>query len=344
MATQRATTLEGTEVIMISSPAHAPRKERSLAPLYVATAVVAGLAMPIQSRINGALGLRLGDPVAASLVSFTTGLIVLAIASLLLPGARAGAMAIPRALREKRFPLWYLAAGCVGAFVVISQTLTVPLLGVALFTVSIVTGQTMGSLLVDGIGFGPGGRRRISTLRALGAGLTIVGVVWAVSPRMGSAASIAALLLPMAIPLVVGFLMGFQSAANGVQAQAYGTPVAATLVNFFVGGAMLALLLLVRLPLVGLPESLPAQWWYYLGGPLGCLFIGLSAFLVRHLGVLLTGLGMICGQLVGSLLIDVLVPAPGAVINGATIAGTLLTLVAVALASIPFGRMLRARK
>lgn len=328
---------------MSSTPAPAPRKARSLAPFYVATAVLAGLAMPIQSRVNGALGIRLGDPVAASLVGFTTGLIVLAVVSLLLPGARAGALAIPRALRQRRFPLWYLAAGCVGASVVISQTLTVPVLGVALFTVSIVTGQTLGSLLVDGLGFGPGGRRRVNAIRALGAGLTIAGVIWAVSPRMGSAASFATLLLPMAVPLVVGFLMAFQSAANGVQAQAYGTPVAATLVNFIVGGVMLAVLLLVRLPLVGLPESLPTQWWYYLGGPLGCVFIALSAFLVKHLGVLLTGLGMICGQLIGSLLIDVVAPAPGAVVNGATIAGTLLTLAAVALASIPFGRMRRTR-
>lgn len=310
--------------------------------LYMVAAVLAGLAMPVQSRVNGALGIYLGDPVAASLVSFTTGLILLVIASLVLPGARAGAMAIPRALRQRRFPLWYLAAGCVGAFVVISQTLTVPLLGVALFTVSIVTGQTLGSLLVDTMGFGPAGRRRISVIRALGTGLTIAGVIWAVSPRMGSAAAIASLLVPMLVPLVVGFLMGFQAAMNGVQAQAYGTPVAATLVNFLVGGILLAILLLVRIPVTGAPEALPAAWWYYLGGPLGCVFIGLSAFLVKHLGVLLTGLGMICGQLVGSLLIDVILPAPGSVVNAATIAGTLLTLAAVALASTP-GSKLRRR-
>ncbi|MET0871680.1 MAG: DMT family transporter, partial [Paeniglutamicibacter terrestris] len=83
---------------------------RSRAPIYLAIAVLAGLAMPIQSRINGALGLHLGDPIAASLVSFCTGLILLIIISLLVPWARAGAREIPRALREKRFPWWYLAA------------------------------------------------------------------------------------------------------------------------------------------------------------------------------------------------------------------------------------------
>lgn len=302
--------------------------------LYLILAVLAGLVMPIQSRVNGALGTHLGDPIAASLVSFTTGLILLIIISIVVPSARAGAKMIPIALREKRFPRWYLVAGGVGALVVFSQTLTVPLIGVALFTVSIVTGQTIGSMLVDRIGFGPAGRRKINFVRAVGALLTIVGVLWAVSPRLEGSESLASLALPLLVPVCVGFLMGFQAAMNGVQSQVYGTPVAATLVNFGVGAILLTLMLLLRLPIVGLPHELPTQWWYYLGGPLGCVFIGLSAFLVKHLGVLLTGLGMIAGQLVGSVLIDVAAPAPGALVNAATIGGTLLTLGAVGLASM----------
>lgn len=302
--------------------------------LYLILAVLAGLVMPIQSRVNGALGTHLGDPIAASLVSFTTGLILLIFISIVVPSARAGAKMIPVALREKRFPRWYLVAGGVGALVVFSQTLTVPMVGVALFTVSIVTGQTIGSMLVDRIGFGPAGRRKINVVRAVGALLTIVGVLWAVSPRLESSESVGSLVLPLLIPVFVGFLMGFQAAMNGVQSQVYGTPIAATLVNFSVGAVFLMLLLLVRLPFTGLPQGLPTQWWYYLGGPLGCIFIGLSAFLVKHLGVLLTGLGMIGGQLVGSVLIDLVVPAPGALVNTATIGGTLLTLGAVGLASM----------
>ena len=44
-------------------------------------------------------------------------------------------------------------------------------------------------------------------------------------------------------------------------------------------------------------NPLPGEWWYYLGGPMGCVFIGVGALLVRSLGVLVTGLGMISGQL-----------------------------------------------
>jgi transporter family-2 protein len=52
----------------------------------------------------------------------------------------------------------------------------------------------------------------------------------------------------------------------------------------------------------------------------------LAALLVRSLGVLITGLGMIAGQLVGSLVLDVVIPSPGAVVALPTVLGTVLTL------------------
>ncbi|GAA4360194.1 DMT family transporter [Paeniglutamicibacter cryotolerans] len=314
------------------------------AALGLAIALAAGVLMPIQGRINGALGRELGDPVAAALVSFGTGFILLLAGSLGLPAGRAGLAGIRRSIKTRAFPLWYLGAGAVGAFVVYGQALAVPLVGVALFTVAIVTGQTLGSLFVDRIGFGTGRKRPITGLRAIGSVLTVAAVLWAVSPRLGAAQGEGpALMLTLLVPAVGGVFMGFQAAMNGVQAMNYGTPVAATFVNFAVGGALLGVILLVSLPFTGAPNPLPGSWWYYAGGPLGCVVIGVSALLVRHLGVLLTGLGMIAGQLLGSLGIDLLFPAPGAIVNLATIGGTVLTLAAVALASMPF-RSVKTRR
>ena len=71
---------------------------------------------------------------------------------------------------------------------------------------------------------------------------------------------------------------------------------------------------------------------------MGCVFIGLGALLVRSLGVLVTGLGMIAGQLLGSLGLDLLVPAPGSIVAPATVLGTLLTLAAIILATLPWPR------
>ena len=315
-------------------------------------AVAAGLAIPLQGRINGALGARLGDGIAAAVVSFTTGLVLMILVSLVLPRGRAGLAAIVPAVRERKFPPYYVLAGGIGALFVFAQSFTVGLLGVALFTVSTVTGQTVSGLLVDRLGLGPGGKKAVTGIRIIGCVLTIAAVAWAVSPRFGGAPGTAApgtggpaaggdpaqLILPLLLPVLAGFLMSFQQAMNGTATMHYGTPIAATLVNFVAGTCVLWVAWLIKVALAGTGNPLPGEWWYYLGGPMGCVFIGLGALLVRSLGVLVTGLGMIAGQLLGSLGLDLLVPAPGSIVAVPTVLGTLLTLVAIVIATLPWPR------
>ncbi|HEY1158552.1 MAG TPA: DMT family transporter, partial [Arthrobacter sp.] len=177
-------------------------------------------------------------------------------------------------------------------------------------------------------------------------------VGWAVSPRFAASSpgteadgGAAALLLPLLLPVVAGFLMSFQQAMNGTATVHYGTPIAATLVNFIAGCLVLWTVLGIKVAVAGPGNPLPGEWWYYLGGPMGCVFIGLGALLVRTLGVLVTGLGMIAGQLLGSLALDVFLPVPGSVVALPTVLGTVLTLAAIILATLPWPRgALRGRR
>ena len=326
---------------------HAPRIPL---PVGLLLAVAAGLFVPVQGRINGALGTVLADGLAAAVVSFSVGLALMIVVSLVLPKGRAGLAEVLPALRERRFPRYYVLAGGIGAFFVFAQSFTVGLLGVALFTVAAVTGQTLSGLLVDRIGIGPAGKRPVTGIRVLGSVLTVAAVAWAVSPRFdGSAAGSAGassgaeagplqLLLPVLLPVLAGFLMSFQQAMNGTATVSYRTPITATLVNFIAGSVVLWLAWLIKLAVAGPGHALPTEWWYYLGGPMGCIFIGVAAILVRSLGVLITGLGMIAGQLLGSLGLDLVLPAPGTVVALPTVLGTLLTLAAIVLASLPWSR------
>src|SRR6478736_6328642 len=160
-------------------------------------AVATGLFIPVQGRINGALGVALGDGIGAAVVSFSTGLVVMTVISLALPRGRAGLARILPAVRERQFPPYYVLAGCIGALFVFAQSFTVGLLGVALFPVA--------------------------------------AVAWAVSPRFSAGESGLQLLVPVMLPLLAGFLMSFQQAMNGTATVHYGTPIAATLVNFIAG-------------------------------------------------------------------------------------------------------------
>ncbi|PNI07406.1 hypothetical protein CXX84_16360 [Arthrobacter sp. AFG7.2] len=307
-------------------------------------AVGAGLAIPVQGRINGALGTRLDDGIAAAVVSFSTGLAVMILISLVLPRGRAGLARILPAVRSRAFPPVYVLAGGIGALFVFAQSFTVGILGVALFTVATVTGQTASGLLVDRLGIGPAGRKPVTAIRVIGCVLTIAAVAWAVSPRFTGTSGAesdggpAALLVPLLLPVAAGFLMSFQQAMNGTATVHYGTPIAATLVNFIAGTVVLWSAYAVKVSVAGPGNPLPAEWWYYIGGPMGCVFIGLGALLVRSLGVLVTGLGMIAGQLLGSLALDVVLPAPGTVVAPATVLGTVLTLAAIILATLPWPR------
>jgi len=304
-------------------------------------AVGSGLAIPVQGRINGALGARLDDGIAAAAVSFSTGLLVMIVISLVLPRGRAGLASIIPAVRSRAFPRIYVVAGAIGALFVFAQSFTVGILGVALFTVATVTGQTVSGLLVDRLGIGPAGKKSVTAIRIIGCILTIAAVAWAVSPRFSSGGSgdgAAGLLVPILLPVAAGFLMSFQQAMNGTATLHYGTPIAATLVNFVAGCIVLWAAFAVKVAVAGPANPLPGEWWYYLGGPMGCVFIGLGALLVRSLGVLVTGLGMIAGQLLGSLALDLALPAPGTVVAPATVLGTLLTLGAIILATLPWPR------
>ncbi|HEX2247106.1 MAG TPA: DMT family transporter [Arthrobacter sp.] len=314
---------------------HVPRMPLALG---LPLAVVTGLCMPVQGRINGALGEVLDDGLATAVVSFGTGLVLMILICLLVPSGRAGVRRVAPAIRQKKFPRWYLLAGLSGAFLVMSQGITISLIGVALFTVAAVTGQSLSGLLVDRLGLGPAGKKPVTIMRVLSALLTVAAVAWAVSPKLAAGSEVGEWLIPVMLPLAAGFMQSFQQAFNGTQTQHFGSPLPATLVNLTVGMVLLVAAWLVKVAVAGFGNPLPDQWWYYLGGPIGCLFLALAAVLVRSLGVLLTGLGMIAGQVLGSLLLDAVFPAPGTIITTATVLGTLLTLVAMVLATLPWPR------
>jgi transporter family-2 protein len=67
----------------------------------------------------------------------------------------------------------------------------------------------------------------------------------------------------------------------------------------------------------------------------------MTAILVSRLGVLLLGLGMVAGQLIGALVLELVVPTASGGVQVASVVGIAVTLIAVALTSLD-GRTKRA--
>jgi transporter family-2 protein len=305
-------------------------------PLWLALvfAILCGAGVALQSRINGELGSRLGDGVTAAVISFGSGLLILIVAMAIAPAGRRGLTRVAAALRGRELPWWYVAGGAAGAFLVLSQGVTAAVLGVALFTVSVVAGQTVSGLALDRIGLGPGGRRPITPARLAGALLALAAVTWAVSSQFGGGVPVWLMLLP----LIAGLGLGWQQAVNGQVRVVAESALTATFVNFVVGTAVLLVLMAIDWSIRGLPNPLPAEPWLYAGGAIGCVFIAAAALLVRVTGVLLLGLATVAGQLVTALLLDLFAPTSAEPVAASTIGGTLLALASVAVASMRWGR------
>ena len=258
----------------------------------------------VQARINGVLGVRVDDGIVAGLISFSVGLLALAIVISCLPSARRGVTRLRTGIREHTIPFWMLLGGACGALTVSTQGVTAGVLGVSLFTVGVVAGQTLHGLVLDRIGFGPAGVVAVTPGRVLGGLFALAAVGISLSGDVLASAPLWMLLLPFA----AGVGIAWQAATNGRLAQRVRSPLAATLMSFIAGTLVLALAAGTSIAFRGMPDPLPAEPWLYLGGFLGAAYILLGAFIVAQTGVLLMGLGSVLGQLITSVVIDLLWP------------------------------------
>ena len=268
-------------------------------------AVAIGVLTAVQARINGVLGVRVENGIVAGLVSFAVGLLALVAVISCIPAARRGVGRLRTGIRDHRIPFWMLLGGACGALTVSTQGVTAGVLGVSLFTVGVVAGQTLHGLVLDRIGFGPAGVVAVTPGRVAGGVLALAAVAISLSGDVLQAAPLWMLLLPFA----AGVGIAWQAATNGRLAQRVGSPLIATFTSFVAGTIALLLAAGVSVAIRGLPQPPPAEPWLYLGGFLGFAYILLGAFIVAHTGVLLMGLGSVLGQLATSIVIDLLWPA-----------------------------------
>lgn len=302
-----------------------------LVPVIASFAV--GSLTALQARINGQLSTELDNGLQAALVSFTTGLMLLSVIWLTSAKMRAGGRRMVDAVRTGALPVWMIFGGFLGGFFVAAQSITVPLIGVAVFTVAIVAGQSVNSLVVDRIGLGPAGKQPITIWRVSAAILSVIAVILAIADRFGGGSGLAPLAVGLA--LVAGFGIAVQLAMNGRVSRAAGSPFTAAWLNFAFGTLGLGVALGVSVLMTSHPlGSLPAgPWWIYVGGVVGVAFIATSAWVLPIVGVLVFALLAIAGQLIGSLVLDLVFPVAGSNVTWNLVAGALLALVAVLLAS-----------
>lgn len=108
----------------------------------------------------------------------------------------------------------------------------------------------------------------------------------------------------MLLVMLAGGATALQAPTNARLAGAVASPVNAAFVSFLVGTAALGLLALTlqTRPDAAAMKALP--WWVWIGGLYGAIFVVTAAWSVPRLGVAMTVILMVAGQILISVVLD----------------------------------------
>ncbi|HRD36920.1 MAG TPA: DMT family transporter [Candidatus Nanopelagicaceae bacterium] len=303
-------------------------------------AALSGVMIALQARANGELSYRLDNAPQAALVSFSSGLFFITIYAIFSPKIKEGIKHLRSAVRSGEIPKIRLLAGSLGGAFVALQTSVVPLIGVALYSVASIAGQSAVSLLVDRIGLTGGGVKLISPRRIAAAFITVIAVLVSVIDKLeADNFQLFALLLAV----IAGALVGVQRALNGQINEHSQNSYTTSLLNFITGTSFLTLFIIILIAL-GRVELQPlpiGPWWIYTGGVIGVIYIAATSLIVQHLGVLTFTLFSVGGQLIASLLLDIYSPTQGVSVSWYLVSGIAMTYIGVLVGGVRQSRLER---
>jgi transporter family-2 protein len=306
-------------------------------------AALSGLMIALQARANGELSQRLNNGLEAALVSFGSGLIIIAMIAVFNPAIKEGVKNLRSAVANKEIAQWKLLAGALGGSFVAIQTHIVPLIGVAIYSVASIAGQTAISLVVDRIGMTGGGKKLISRRRVAAAVLTVLAVFVSVFDRI-DAKNLS--LFAVVLGCIAGAVVGVQRALNGQINEHSHQSFTTSLLNFITGTSLLVILILGGV-LIGKIELVPlpaGPWWIYAGGVIGVIYVAFTSTIVQHLGVLTFTLFSVGGQLVGSLVIDLVSPTNGVNVSAYLVTGIVMTYLGVIAGGVNSSRVQKPKR
>ena len=303
-------------------------------------AALSGVMIAFQARANGELSYRLDNAPQAALVSFSSGLFFITIYAIFSPKIKEGIKRLRSAVSSGEIPKIRLLAGSLGGAFVALQTSVVPLIGVALYSVASIAGQSAVSLQVDRIGLTGGGVKLISPRRISAAFITVLAVLVSVIDKLkADNFQLFALLLA----LIAGALVGVQRALNGQINEHSQNSYTTSLLNFITGTSFLSLFIIILIVLGRVElQPLPAgPWWIYTGGVIGVIYIAATSLIVQHLGVLTFTLFSVGGQLIASLLLDIYSPTQGVSVSWYLVSGIAMTYIGVLVGGVRQSRLER---
>ena len=302
---------------------------RTLVVPAVLLAALAGAFVALQGRLNGDLATAGAGALLAAWTSYVGTLVTVAV--VVVVQGRAG---ITRQILRHDARWWWYAVGLCGVPIVVTFAFGIPMVGVAIASVSSVAGQTVAGLGLDARGVGVPAPLRLSRRRVVAALVAVVGL--AVAVGSGPTTSLGAAIGLGLLLFVGGAVLAGQQAGNGRVNLLTGDAVLPALTSSAGGTVGVSVLVGIAAAAGGLhgvtlPHE-PGQWYLYLGGPLGAAITVVSAWSIRHLGTFALTLGVVGGQMVTAVAVDAV---SGVGVRSSTYVAVALITVATLLVVLP---------
>lgn len=141
---------------------------------YYLLSLISGFALTFQVGVNGALRIKLGNPLLSSLISFCVG--TLGIGIILSMVSLNSSNSLPSITNFKNTSWWMFTGGLLGAFYIFTTIYASPKIGFANMFSLVLCGQIILTVLFDHFGILGNTIHATTPLRLLGITLLILGV------------------------------------------------------------------------------------------------------------------------------------------------------------------------
>lgn len=139
--------------------------------LWLGLTLIGGVLLGFQPGINARLASHVGHPLMASLVSFGSATLLIAVVAVVVR------VPVPPLAAVRGMPSWVWVGGALGAAFVTIALMATPRLGAATVVALVVCGQLLAALVIDHFGLLGLTTRPLDWAKLLGACCLVMGVL-----------------------------------------------------------------------------------------------------------------------------------------------------------------------
>ena len=141
--------------------------------IWRAFGIFAGMLSATQIAVNGYLGKVVGSPIKASAISFTVGIIFLAIICIVLHFKNGKSESFKN--ESAKNPWWMWICGILGGLYILANVYLSRIVGTGMTVIILLIGSTTGGILVDHFGMFESPKKPINAQKILGVLIMILG-------------------------------------------------------------------------------------------------------------------------------------------------------------------------